>query len=342
MNPQEYKKEYVKLYNLGTRTNDFSELKKFVESQGKKFIPHKDRVKEINPISKKELVLERLKKIKKEIDDYIEIHDYSKKLTMDFLNKKFKIKITYYFNDANKILEKIKEYNNIYFDKTSALKKYREKRNQKNIEKRKNRTKEEIKIDCEKQNKYNKVFNEKRKIENFKKRRELIYQKIDVKAHQWKKIKGFEEYMISNGGHIVNIKRMVIINHYKTSLGYLYVSIRSNSRLHHRLLAEAFIDNPENKPEVNHKNGIRDDNRLENLEWCTRAENVQHSFKELGRKSNLMGYKGKQKFSREEILELLKQKVNYNTIKEKYPVTSNYLNQLRYTNNIEPYMLNNK
>lgn len=74
----------------------------------------------------------------------------------------------------------------------------------------------------------------------------------------------------------------------------------------HRLVAKTFIPNPENFPIVNHKNGIRDDNRICNLEWCTASYNMLHSLRELGRKpKDNTGIKNpKAILSEEDVLEI--------------------------------------
>lgn len=61
------------------------------------------------------------------------------------------------------------------------------------------------------------------------------------------------------------------------SRGYRILTFKKKSYLEHRVIAEMFIPKIEGKDQINHKNGVKDDNRLENLEWCTGSENCQHS-----------------------------------------------------------------
>lgn len=95
------------------------------------------------------------------------------------------------------------------------------------------------------------------------------------------------KYMISSNGNIKSFalyKKGMILYNSSNHEGYTKVGVRfcntkrAKNCLVHRLVAQAFITNPENKPCVNHKNGIRHDNKLANLEWCTYKENSLYSF----------------------------------------------------------------
>jgi hypothetical protein len=105
----------------------------------------------------------------------------------------------------------------------------------------------------------------------------------------WRPVHGFEDfYAVSNLGRIKRIKAGNntwvgrILKPRPDTKGYPHVSLckfgKSYKRTIHRLVALAFLDNPLGLPEVNHKNGIKADFSVNNLEWCTRAENLQHAF----------------------------------------------------------------
>lgn len=96
---------------------------------------------------------------------------------------------------------------------------------------------------------------------------------------KWKPIKGYEHiYAVSNDGRVKNLKTGRIIKPFINNKGYVMIQLHKNGirklYLTHRLVAEAFISNPNNYPCINHKNEIKTDNNILNLEWVTYSQNM--------------------------------------------------------------------
>ena len=99
----------------------------------------------------------------------------------------------------------------------------------------------------------------------------------------YKRIAGFENYAVNECGSVLNTATNHIKSPCDNNMGYLYVDLYKHNKRRreyiHRLVANAFIPNPQNKPYINHIDGNPHNNSIENLEWCTPLENVEHASK---------------------------------------------------------------
>lgn len=125
---------------------------------------------------------------------------------------------------------------------------------------------------------------------------------------EFQDISGFENlYAVSKQGTVISIPRKIwngkgmvahqvkALHGHKNSKGYIQIALYKNNKRHilliHRLVAEAFIPNPNKLPQVNHKDGNKENNVLENLEWCDNSYNQTHAWAIGLQKSHIAGRK---------------------------------------------------
>lgn len=149
---------------------------------------------------------------------------------------------------------------------------------------------------------------------------------------KWISIKGYEGlYEVSDQGRVRSFrnKEERILKTYLQSSGYevvcLCVNYKRKKIMVHRLVAIHFLDNPKNKPQINHKNGIKTDNRLINLEWNTPSENSKHAIE-----NGLVNKKPERtKLTEKDILDIRSSNLSLIELSKIYKVNHGYISKIK-------------
>lgn len=142
---------------------------------------------------------------------------------------------------------------------------------------------------------------------------------------KWKDIKNYEGlYQISKEGEVKSLITNKILKPKIHHSGYYHLTLVKNksnkNKLVHRLVAETFIPNPNNKPNVNHKDGDKTNYNIDNLEWVTRSENLLHSFS-----NNLH----KSKLTLDNVKEIKKSKLSNPELAKKFNVNASHICRIK-------------
>lgn len=134
----------------------------------------------------------------------------------------------------------------------------------------------------------------------------------------WKDIYNYEgKYIIDNNGNVKNVKSGKVLSPANSGKGYMMLYLIKDGvkerKYIHRIVAESFIPNPNNYKQVNHKDGIKNNNNVENLEWVTPSQNIKHAYREGLKKPFFSGINGKNHPCSKGILQIDK---NNNIIKK--------------------------
>jgi len=152
----------------------------------------------------------------------------------------------------------------------------------------------------------------------------------------WKNIVGFENYKVSNLGNVIGLEIKTdfgratkiyperVINAWIDKKGYHYIDICKKGKykryLLHRLVAMHFIENTHKKPQVNHIDGIKSNNKVENLEWCTAKENLKHA-RDTGLNDNSGEKNYQSKLSESDVLYIRNSKETQKQLCEKFNIS---------------------
>lgn len=150
---------------------------------------------------------------------------------------------------------------------------------------------------------------------------------------RWRWVVGYEGlYMVSDQGRVMSVPKAtkpdgVVLSQQLGKNGYLTVHLCKNGKHRrvsvHRIVASAFIENPHGKSDVNHKNGDKQNNALNNLEWVTRSENVKHAYDTLKRTRSHIGTPRptKRKLTYEQAEEIRASNESQSNLAKEYGVT---------------------